>query len=92
MIEARDERLQVRVQPKMKRVLEEAADALHLSVSAFVLQSAALRAEEVLLDRQLIALSTEAAQAFSEALSQPAKVNERLAQALKRPPKFTWVD
>ncbi|MFI5266460.1 MAG: DUF1778 domain-containing protein [Chloroflexota bacterium] len=92
MIAVKDERLQVRVEPKAKRRLEEAATAMHLSVSAFVLQAAELRAEEVLIERQVIHLSPEAAQAFSEALARPGEVNARLAQALQRHPKFAWID
>ena len=44
----KDERLQIRVDPAEKRLLERAAAASHVSVSAFVLQSAAAQAAEVL--------------------------------------------
>jgi uncharacterized protein (DUF1778 family) len=86
------ERLQIRVDPDEKRLLERAAEAAHVSVSAFVVQSAATRAEEVLAERQAIRLSESAAAAFSQALQQPATVNERLAEALRRPRKFRWLD
>jgi uncharacterized protein (DUF1778 family) len=92
MIEGKDERLQVRVEPKTKRLLEEAASAVHLSVSAFVLQAAAVRAEEILAERQLIELAPDAAEAFSNALARPGTVNDRLAQTLRRAPKFAWID
>jgi len=88
----KDDRLQVRVDPADKRLIERAAAASHLNVSAFVVQSAAMRAEEVLAERPVIGLTPEAAQAFSEALSRPAAVNERLAEALRRPRKFRWLD
>lgn len=88
----KEERLQIRVNPEQKRLLERAAAASHLSVSAFVLQAAALHAEEALAERSAVYLTAEAAEAFDEALARPARVNERLAQALKRPRKFTWVD
>ncbi len=88
----KDERLQIRVDPAEKRLLERAAEASHVSVSAFVLQSAAAQAAEVLAERQLIELSPEAAGVFSEALDAPATVNQRLASALERSRKFRWVD
>lgn len=88
----KDERLQLRLNPAEKRLLEQAAEAAHLSVSAFVLHAAAQQAEDLLAERQLIALAPAAAEAFSEALSRPGVVNERLAAALQRQPKFTWVD
>ena len=75
-----------------KRRLEQAAAVAHLSVSSFVLQAAEQRADDVLAERVLIPLSPTAARAFAEALERPAKVNERLAQALGRPKKFTWLD
>jgi len=88
----KEERLQIRVDPAEKRLLERAAEASHVSVSAFVLQSAAVQAASVLADRRLIELSAEAAAAFSEALEQPATINRRLAAALKRPQTFRWFD
>jgi len=88
----KDDRLQIRIDPTEKRLLERAAAMTHLSVSAFVLQSAAARAAAVISDRPLIELSPAASAAFTEALQQPAAVNDRLAAALGRPGKFRWVD
>jgi uncharacterized protein (DUF1778 family) len=88
----KEERLQIRVNPAEKRLLEQAAQSAHLSVSAFVLQAASQQAEELLAERHVIALTPEAAAAFAEALSQPARVNERLRAALGRPRKFSWID
>lgn len=88
----KDERLQVRVDPAEKRLLERAAEASHVSVSAFVLQSATAQAAEVLAERQVIELSPEAAAAFNRALNAPATVNQRLASALERSRKFRWID
>jgi uncharacterized protein (DUF1778 family) len=92
MATVKGQRLQIRVEPAEKAVLERAAAASHLNVSAFVLQAAAFRAEEVLAERQSIRLAPEAAQAFTEALGGPVRVNERLAKALRRPRGFTWLD
>jgi uncharacterized protein (DUF1778 family) len=92
MATVKDERLQIRVDPTDKSLLERAAAASHLNVSAFVLQAAASRAEEILAERHTIALSAQAAGAFDEALRSPTRVNRRLAEALRRPRKFTWLD
>jgi uncharacterized protein (DUF1778 family) len=92
MMIAKAERLQIRVDRDDKSLLERAAAAAHLNLSAFVLQAAAARAEEVLVERRSIALSPAAAAAFNEALERPAQVNERLADALSRPRGFTWLD
>jgi uncharacterized protein (DUF1778 family) len=92
MTTVKDERLQIRVDPTDKSLLERAAAASHLNLSAFVLQAAAARAEEILAERHTIRLNARAATAFNEALQRPARVNKRLAEALRRPRKFTWLD
>lgn len=92
MSTTKEERLQIRVGPADKALLERAAAASHLNVSAFVVQAAATRAEEILAERSSIRLSSNAAVAFSEALERPAEVNDRLAQALRRKRKFSWLD
>jgi uncharacterized protein (DUF1778 family) len=88
----KEERLQIRVDPADKALLERAAAASHLNVSSFVMQAAALRAEEVLAERSSIRLSADAATAFSEALERPAEVNQRLASAVASARKFSWLD
>ncbi len=92
MTPMKGDRLQLRVDAAAKRRLEEAATGAHLSVTAFVLQAASRAADDVLAERQTIHLSPDAAAAFTEALNRPAQVNERLAKALQRPTKFTWLD
>ena len=92
MSTTKEERLQIRVGPTDKTLLERAAAASHLNVSAFVVQAAASKAEEVLAERSSIRLSDDAAIAFTEALERPAEVNDRLAAALSRKRKFSWLD
>lgn len=86
------ERLQIRVDPSDKSLLERAAEASHVNVSVFVLQAAAARAEEILAERHTIHLDAPTAKAFEQALHAPAQVNERLAKALTRPRAFKWLD
>jgi uncharacterized protein (DUF1778 family) len=88
----KDNRLQLRVDAISKRRLEEAADAAHLTVSAFVLQAANQAADDLLAERQAIHLPPDAAAAFTAALTRPAQVNQRLATAMGRPQKFSWLD
>ena len=92
MSTTKEQRLQIRVGPADKALLERAAAASHLNVSAFVVQAAAAKAEEILAERSSIRLSSDAAAAFSEALERPAEVNDRLALALGRRRKFSWLD
>jgi uncharacterized protein (DUF1778 family) len=84
-------RLQLRVDEAEKRRLEDAAAVAHLSTSAFVLQAAHAKADEVLAERDRIPLSAEAAEAFAAALAAPASINDRLADALARPVEVQWL-
>jgi uncharacterized protein (DUF1778 family) len=92
MSTVKEERLQIRVGPADKALLERAAAASHLNVSAFVVQAAASRAEEILAERSSIRLSRKAALAFTDALERPAEVNDRLASAMRRTRTFSWLD
>ncbi|HLY47778.1 MAG TPA: DUF1778 domain-containing protein [Solirubrobacteraceae bacterium] len=92
MATIKEGRLQIRVGQADKALLERAAAAAHVNVSAFVVQAAASKAEEILAERSSIHLSPTAAAAFTEALEQPGAVNERLARALRRKRKFSWLD
>ena len=92
MSTTKEERLQIRVDPADKALLERAAAASHLNVSSFVVQAAASKAEEILAERSSIRLSAEAAVAFTEAMDRPCEVNDRLAAALRRKRKFSWLD
>lgn len=86
------ERLQLRVDVESKKHLEDAAEAAHLSLSAFVLQAAQRHADEVLANRAFIRLAPDAAEDFLGALDAPATVNNRLLDALQRPVEVEWID
>ncbi|WP_250290715.1 type II toxin -antitoxin system TacA 1-like antitoxin [Frankia sp. CiP1_Cm_nod1] len=86
------DRLQLRIDDASKRHLEQAAAAAHLSLSAFVLQAAQQRADEVLADRALVHLPPRAAQNFLDALDRPATASPALRDALAGPVDVTWAD
>jgi uncharacterized protein (DUF1778 family) len=84
----RSEKLDLRLTPEAKRVLQSAATLLHQSVSEFVLQSAMARAEETLPDRTRFDLSAEQWAAFQNALDAPPRPLPRLARLLNEPSIF----
>ena len=87
-IETRNQKLDLRLTPSAKRVLQVAAVAAHRSVSEFVLESALARAEETLPDRRRFGLSAGQWEAFQAALSAPPRPARRLARLLKEPSVF----
>jgi len=85
---ARTEKLDLRLTPAAKRLLQDAAAASARSVSDFVLESALARAEAALPDRQRFGLDAEAWEAFQAALDAPARPLPRLARLLDQPSVF----
>ena len=84
----RSEKLDLRLSPAAKRLLQDAAAATSRSVSEFVLESAMARAESALPDRQRFGLDVEAWTTFQAALDAPPRALPRLARLLERPSLF----
>jgi uncharacterized protein (DUF1778 family) len=86
--ETRNEKLDLRLTPSAKRVLQTAALAANRSVSEFVVESALARAEETLPDRQRFGLTADQWKAFQDALAAPPRPARRLAKLLREPSVF----
>jgi uncharacterized protein (DUF1778 family) len=84
----RSEKIDLRLTPSAKRVLQSAATATRRSVSQFVLESALARAEEILPDRQHFGLDAKRWAAFQAALDAPRRPNPRLKKLLQTPSVF----
>jgi uncharacterized protein (DUF1778 family) len=84
----RSEKLDIRITPSTKRLLQTAAMAAHQSVSEFVIKSALSRAEETLPGRQHFGLDATQWEAFQAALDAPPRPTPRLAKLLQEPSVF----
>jgi uncharacterized protein (DUF1778 family) len=82
-ITTRTEKLDLRLTPAAKKVLQTAAAASARSVSEFILESALARAEETLPDRRRFGLDAEQWAAFQSALDAPPRSLPRLAKLLR---------
>src|SRR6516225_9288431 len=80
----RSEKLDLRLTPEAKRVLNAAAQASRRSVSEFVLESALDRAQEALPDRQHFGLDAARWKAFLAALDAPPRPLPRLQRLFDR--------
>lgn len=78
----RTEKIDIRLTAAAKQALREAADASHKTVSDFVLESALLKADEVLAERRVVKLGAEDWEAFQAALDAPPKPTARLARLI----------
>lgn len=85
---SRTEKLDLRLTPAAKRVLQTAAAASSRSVSEFVIESALARAAETLPDRTRFGLDAARWQAFQAALDAPAKPIAALRKLLSEPSVF----
>lgn len=87
-VETRNLKLDLRLTPSAKRVLQTAATAARRSVSEFVLESALAKAGETLPDRQRFGLDAERWAAFQAALDAPSAPAPRLKLLLSKPSVF----
>jgi uncharacterized protein (DUF1778 family) len=81
----KNDRLELRLEPERRRLLDEAAAASGVSTSAFVLDHATEAARSVLADRTLLVLPDDRWDAFVELLERDARPMPGLAAFLARP-------
>jgi uncharacterized protein (DUF1778 family) len=83
--EPRNQRIDIRTTPSVKRALQDAATTSSKTVSEFLLDSALSKAAEVMADRRLFLLNDEQWAAFMAALDAPPQPMPRLERLLKEP-------
>lgn len=81
----RTERLNIRVTEDQARLIRLAAKETNANVSAFLVESACLRAEESLASQQQFVYSAKQWAAFTAALDRPAKAKPALKKLLTEP-------
>ncbi|MFH1135618.1 MAG: DUF1778 domain-containing protein [Pseudomonadota bacterium] len=79
------ERLDLRITPEARRLLQQAAREKHTTISQFVLESALRSANSVLAERARIALDAEQWEAFHKALDAPPRRHPRMERLLNEP-------
>ncbi len=84
----RTNRIDLRVHPDAKEVLQAAAILRHKTVSEFILDSALRAADEELSCRQHFSLNAEQWGAFLTALDAPTQSSPRLKKLLEEPSIF----
>lgn len=88
----RTAKLDVRLTEAAKATIVAAATAIHCKTSEFVVESALLRAEETLADRQLFGLNAEKWEAFLKALDAPPRDLPRLQRLFTEPSVFDTLE
>jgi uncharacterized protein (DUF1778 family) len=81
----RSDKIDIRISPAAKRILQEAARERHTTISQFVIDSALSTAQDVLAERARIALDTPQWEAFVTALDAPTERHPRMERLLKEP-------
>lgn len=84
----RTERLNLRVSERQRQLIERAASAENKTLTDFVLDNAAARAEKVLADRRWFMLSQERWDRFQELLDTPSSDLTRLQRTMSEPTVF----
>jgi len=84
----KNDRLYLRVSPRQREVINEAAETAHKPLTAFVLDAALADAERVLADRRFFRLDSERWDLFARALDRPLTPlsdKPRLGKLLEEP-------
>ena len=76
--------IHIRVEPEQKDVINRAADLLGLDLSAFVLQNSLKAARAELAEVEKLSLSTDDANLFFDALTNPPASNDNLKAAYQK--------
>jgi uncharacterized protein (DUF1778 family) len=82
---SKSERIDLRVTPAQKRLLESAAAAEEITLTEFVLQSASVAARRALADRTQFVLPADRWEAFVALLDREPRYDATLAALLLRP-------
>lgn len=80
----KQQRLEARITPAQKRVIERAAELRGISVTAFVVLSAQEAATKTINDYRLLQLPAEASDVFVRAILNPPEPNEAARAAARR--------
>jgi uncharacterized protein (DUF1778 family) len=86
--ERETEKINIRIDPSVKSVIDEAAELSNTTRTNFMVDAAYHAAQEVLLDQRLFLLDSEQWNAFNAKLNEPPKRNEKLAQLMQK--KAPW--
>ena len=78
----RDRTINMRVLPRLRELIDRAAEVSNKSRSDFMLDAARREAETVLLDRRLFLLDESAYRKFVDLLDAPPRRNEKLRKLL----------
>lgn len=80
--------LNMKAAPEVRNLIDRAARIAHCNRTEFVLEAAIQRAEDVILDQQLITVDEARFDRFVAALDAPPASNPRLQQLMER--KSPW--
>jgi uncharacterized protein (DUF1778 family) len=80
--DTKQDRINLRLRQDVKQALERAASFEGKTVSNFILTSALANAEKTIHEHEVMRLNHEESDAFFNALANPVRLNQRLAEAL----------
>ncbi len=81
----KSERINIRITPTIKRILQEASATINKTMIEFLIESALTEAAEVLADRRMFFLSEKHFQEFIDVLDSPPSPMPRLKKLLLEP-------
>ena|ERR1700733_3123661 len=83
--EAQRSKIEIRTTKAQKQIIEQAAQAEGVNVTAFIFSRVLPEAQRVLGDRSLFVLNQTSWDSLTEALNRPARTNAKLKELLTTP-------
>ena len=84
--EMKDARIEFKTTKEIKSLLQNAANALGMDLSSFLIATATQRAKNVMVEEKLLVLSQEEWQGFEKELTDPKPATEALKNLMEREP------
>jgi uncharacterized protein (DUF1778 family) len=84
VIQSREKRVEIRIRPQDKKLLEKAASVIGLSLSAFMISNALKAAQEGISAQSRISLNAEEWNHFMKVMENPPLPNKALKTAARR--------
>lgn len=83
--ESKRETLNIRIKPEVRDLIDRAAKSRGKNLTDFILESARIAAEDILLDQVIMVIGPQAFEQFQTRLDMPPNPNDRLRKTMLTP-------
>ncbi len=82
-VDHKDARIEFKTSKNIKTLLQDAANALGMDLSSFLISTATQRAKDVMLEEKMLTLTTQEWEEFSQELANPKPATRELKELMQ---------